>query len=466
MTGLTLPLLIVIGIVALQGRSYWRAMALAGATPVGAAVAVGSTAVPTFYFASLGTVLVLALRALRRLQDPYPQPHRSFPGAVALVVFAAWGILVTFLATAAFPGTKVLTSPAGTYRFMEPGWITSSNVAQIVYLLLGLAVVCYLSRAGVGGSLVVGTTLGGIVALSFWRLLHQSYGLPFPEGFFDNSPAFDFIQTAPGGATRFRGILSEPAGLGTFCITAAVYAFARMRQVGRLRRLGLLAMAAAAVWMGVASTSTTFLLAGAITLTLAVGVRVVSWVRRPGSFDARALGLVVAAGLVARWLVPWVTGYLGAVLDQKATTSSYGDRTSADSYSFSLVLRTWGLGVGLGASRPSSFLAGLVSTTGVIGTASFAFAVVVLVVKAWPVERVRPVLWALAALFVTKLVSGPDLADTSGVLWMCLGVLAGAAVEARSRSADAGLRPVTIREPSGPKARILANFRAEPAGRP
>ena len=68
----------------------------------------------------------------------------------------------------------------------------------------------------------------------------------------------------------------------------------------------------------------------------------------------------------------------------------------------------------MGANRASSFVAGLLSTTGLIGALLFAAAVVTLVRRSSSVREYRPVIWALVTSLVRKAVAGTDLSDSSG----------------------------------------------------
>ena len=92
---------------------------------------------------------------------------------------------------------------------------------------------------------------------------------------------------------------------------------------------------------------------------------------------------------------------------------------------FSLILMD--LVVGLGGTRASSFFPNLLSTTGLPGTLLFAGAILTVIRRAVSVYEYRPVIWALVTLLMVKVVSGPDLSDASGVLWISIGLLAHAA---------------------------------------
>ncbi|WP_206541953.1 hypothetical protein, partial [Leucobacter celer] len=67
---------------------------------------------------------------------------------------------------------------------------------------------------------------------------------------------------------------------------------------------------------------------------------------------------------VLAWGLDIFTGKLGS--------KSLNSRSSSDTFSLDLAAHTWGLGVGLGANRPSSFATMLVSCVGLIGAIAFA----------------------------------------------------------------------------------------------
>lgn len=433
MTSLTLVTVAVIAFGVVSRRGYGRALALAGATPVGAALIAGGTPVPTFYAVAIGAALGLVGRLLARTRRWERLSHPPAPGVVPLVAFAAWGVLVTLLAPYVFSGLGVLADTG--VRRLTPGVLSQSNIAQIAYLVLGVCVVVFLSRSRWAGPEIIGTAAGLPVLLSLWAYLGM-YGLPFPLGFFDNSPNFAFIETEVGGAPRFRGIFSEPSALGGACLVAIAYMLSRMQQVEGLRRLGALFVVVIATVLGILSTSATFIVAGALLISVVGVVSVLRFVLRRGPMSLLTFSLLWSASLAAFWYLPVLVNVFEQVLGAKVASSSYTDRSSADTYSYRLVLDTFFVGVGLGSNRPSSFVAGLLSTVGLVGTTLFVTVVWIMVREAYPIPNCRPVVWALAAFLITKAIAGPDLNDTNGLLWMCLGVLAHGVVVARRKGAE------------------------------
>lgn len=431
MFALTFVTLAVIAYGVLGPHGYCRALALSAATPAGAAVAVGAIALPTFYAAAFGAAIALALAAMGRRRSAPGQPPGLPPGGLPLLLFTLWSIIVTLVAPFLFNGMTVLEA-GPTYRPLDAGTLTSSNIAQILYLVLGFCVVVLVARSPGAGPQLVGTAAGLVTVLSLWRYLHVIAGVPFPDHLFDNSPAFAYIETQPGGLPRVRGILSEPAALAVSSLVTMGYMLPRARDLHGRRRAVALLVAAAALFLGLVSTSATFVVAGG-TIAAIAGV----WLA--GGFLLRRVSVrafVSVAGCAAViamiWLLPLLTPLVTAVIDSKVQSSSYDQRSGSDAFAYDVFFRSLGFGVGLGANRASSFTPTLLGSVGLLGTLLFVGAVVLLVRRAAPVRAYRPVVWALVAMLVSKIISGPDLSDTSGILWLSLGLLSRTASQTTS----------------------------------
>ena len=174
-------------------------------------------------------------------------------------------------------------------------------------------------------------------------------------------------RTAPGGALRFRGILSEPAGLAVSCVVAISYTLPRSFQVHGWRRVGALVVAGAAAYMGdLHVRDFRDRRHGRRRHRRAdLPVRVLD-----PPHGGRRLAGIVACGMVvaALWVLPIITDSSKRTVDAKVSSSSYNNRAGSDSFAYDLFFNTFGFGTGLGSSRASSFLPGLLSATGLIGT--------------------------------------------------------------------------------------------------
>lgn len=431
MTSLTLLSLAVIVAAAISRKHYWLALSIGGATPIGATLLVGDVAVPTFYAAAIGAVVGLVIRILRNTRQPDFAVAPGFDGAAPLLAFTGWGIVSTVLAPVLFFGTVVYLGPNPDSRATIGSGLSTSNIAQIGYLILGVAVIFFVAGSRNVGPGVVGVAASLLTLLSFWRYLNQGVGVPFPEGLFDNNTTYAFIETLPGGAPRFRGILSEPAGLALSSLVTISYSLSRATQLRGARRAGVLVVAAMAGIMALISTSTTFVVVAIILAVLAGLAFLRRLVREGQGPQYLALAGVLAAMVASVFALPLLVDLVSQVVAEKLGTSSYADRTLTDNRSYEIVFEKFGLGVGLGSNRSSSFTAFLLSTTGIVGAVLFIWTVWALVRPALHVPSMRPVIWALVAVLVSKVISAPDLADPSGVLYLCLGVLAWQGVQAR-----------------------------------
>lgn len=420
MTSLTIATVLVVVYGVLNRRGYGRALALSGVTAAGAAVVVGDTAVPTFYAVALGTVVALAVSLLGDGRSVSPPRRPLPPGASLLMAFFAWSAFITLVAPLVFDGMAIVTP--GTPSLVA-GVITPSNAAQLIYLFIGICVVVFLARSRLASPGLLGIAAGLATLLSFWRYIDQAVGLPFPEGLFDNSPTFAYIEAAPNDVPRFRGIMSEPAALAGSSLITISYMLSRATQLDGWRRGGALVVAGIAVHLGVISTSASFVVAGVAVAAIVGLTFLFGFLMRRTRFSALVslfgCGIVIAA----LWLLPIIADFVEATVNEKVGSSSYEQRSGADSRSYVLFLDTFGMGVGLGASRASSFLPTLLGATGLVGTLLLAAAIATLIHRGAAVRAYRPVVWALVALLVTKIVAGPDLSDSSGILWMSLGLL-------------------------------------------
>lgn len=433
MTTLTLPALVVTAL-AFWRPAWWPlSLALAGVAPAGVALIVGGLGIPVFYFVAMFAAASVGLRLASVTTGP-PVRIRDVPGGRALMAFGIWAAVVTVTAPALFPGMTVLGSSPTTQTMLVPGTVTSSNIAQVAYLWIALAVILLVASVERTHGCLVGVTVIAIVALSFWKYLSDLAGLPFPAGLFDNNPGWIYIQTAPGGAERFRGILSEPASLATYCLAAAAFAVAMLPRVATVAKVGLLVVLGASVWMGVASTSTTFVVAGSILCALALLAFAWPLFRRRKRLSPTHVVVALVLLILGYVVGPALSHYVTDVVMAKSGSDSYSARSGLDAFSLQVAFRSMGFGVGLGANRPSSFALMLLSNVGVVGFLLFVAAVVLIVRHALTCGGAAPTVWVLVAILTAKLVSGPDLSDPSGLLYVSLGALAGLSTRQRPPS--------------------------------
>ena len=423
MTAWTIPCLLAVALAVLRPRTYPVLQALAGLTPAGAALVVGGASVPTFYFVAMAAPVVLLLDALRADHEPRRMPV-STPGVRPLVGLLVWAVVATAVAPVLFPGTQVWSS-AFDSTTLEPGSLDQSSIAQVVYLALSVCVVVAFARMAPQDLRPLWIIAGGVVALALWRLSSVNLGVPFPAGLFDNNTSYRFIEGLPGGGTRFRGTLSEPASLATIALgSVALFAFSAGRTRGA-PRFAFTVAAGVSLWMGLASGAATFILSASVFAGLLVAFFAVRWIAgRPESTGVLASmhALLIVGVLASGALISAVA----AVVEDKVASDSYTERSGLDGLALQILLRTDGLGAGLGTHRPSSLVAALASNLGVPGLLLFVAVFATVLWSARQSTDALPSVALLVALLTAKIISGPDLNDTSGLLWIGLGVAAGA----------------------------------------
>lgn len=413
-------------------RSLPWLLSLAVSFPASVVLAAGGNGLPAFFVLAVAAAFVAFHRWFSE------EPTMAGPGKPTLVVFTVVAVVMTALGPWLFAGTDVLAAREGIDKSVsDPADLdyTVSNLAQGVYLLLGVAVVVYLAGTRRVSPALLGLGFAIGTGLSFLRLLTQWASVPWPLSFIDNSPSTSYVNRTATGEMRLRGVFAEPSELATFSLAAAAFFLSMgwLAQGGRRWMWwGLAALCCVNLW---AAKSGTALVAGGVMVALAVLAGLVRFAKgRVRAFPA----VVIALPLGAAWLV-WsrvdVFQLVGDLVRDKLGTVSYIHRTAADGFSLDLMWETVGFGVGLGSNRPSSFVPMLLSCVGVLGTLLFVGAVFALARAAWRHPEWRPTVWALVGLLVAKGFAGPDLALP--VLWLCIGLCAHAAWSPRQPAARA-----------------------------
>lgn len=429
-------------------RDAWPlAIAVGGSTAAGAVFVHGNLVIYTFYAVAAAAIIAALVKRVFKPDSFDLRDGPDVPGLTILYAFAIWCVGITVLAPAMFNG---LTTVTPNHYVLQAGRLSTSNIAQLIYIALGIAVVTILAYHPSTSAGIIGVSLSLAIALSLWRFLAHQFHFWFPDGFLDNASTLVYIETTPGGGQRFRGIFSEPAALAGTAIMAVAWGVAAAADARGARRIPPLLLAAVAVFLGLISTSTTFVVAGSLVTAVAFLVIAFELVIRRLRLSLRAALTCCLAVLVTLWVAPMLIRSIVAVVETKAGTSSFSDRGDVNAASYEVLARTGGLGVGLGSGRASSLIPTLLSTAGIVGTVLLLAAIAQVVCRSIGVPGARPALWVLIALLVTKAVSGPDLSDPTGMLWISLGVLAATRIQkTRLTSCPQNISPKTIGAGSG-----------------
>lgn len=298
-----------------------------------------------------------------------------------LFLLAVYAVLSVFLFPQIFAG-KVMVWPQRPDELtptIVPLAFSSGNITQPLYLLLNfattVAAALFLTRVTVPyQSILRAYLLGGyiVVGISFWQFASRVAGIPFPQSFLYSNPGWAVVDQAMGNVPRIQGPFSEPAALA-FYLSGVLFCclWLGMRGCRVMHSSLLLVLSLGAMLL---STSTTGFAVLLISILLLPAYAALSGQTRCAIRGAKAAAvIIVGAGFVAVLAVllkPDLFQAFNTILDTtlaKGSSDSFVDRTALDAAALSTIGPTYGLGVGWGSFRPSSFLPGLVANGGIPG---------------------------------------------------------------------------------------------------
>ncbi len=379
-----------------------------------------------------------------------PRTRLAMGWMAATTVVAVAGAVVL---PRVFAGAGVM-SPRLDADAAAPLSFSTSNVAQAAYLLLNLGLLWYAAQTGdddrtVHSMVVAMRSAGAIVlGLAVYQFAASYTGLPYPEDVLYSNTAYVMMHgTSIMDLPRLCSTFTEPAGMAVFLVGYLMFLAAEPPS----RRRGAIAIRMSLIGttigvLALSTSSTAYVgLAGAAAWATArfLAVPLITGARRnPRAAAAVVLMTIVAVAAVAS--SETLRELLRKMVFEKDESSSYDERAGADAFATGLFKSTWGLGVGLGSNRASSFGPSLLSTVGLFGVAGLGGALIHLLRS--PDRRATgpaaqwhaPFAAGLLGVVGTKMVSSPDLVTPS--MWSLMAALLcvhGAAATAPSDDACA-----------------------------
>ena len=395
-----------------------------------AIVNAGGLGVSPYYF----TLMLVAVHAV--LLRVEASTLLGFTPGVRRVLSCALVLLTIGLGSAVvmprvFAGWAVL-SPRLSADAKAPLSFSTSNIGQAVYLLLNIVMLWYTAQTcrtpAAARGMMKAFLIAGIivVGLAAYQFVSSTLGLPFPDDLLYSNDAYVMQHgTAILDLPRICSTFTEPAALAVFLIgfIAFLITWLETAAVGWRGTVLLLASIVALIF----STSSTAYLGLALIACWGIWkYMLLPLIKGRGNVKAAvALAVLLGAGATTFVLSEQLQDVVQKTVFEKDESASYEERSQADGYSMHLAAGTWGLGVGLGSNRASSFFPSVISTLGVCGGGALATLLVLLVRS--PVSDTtmlqahRPLAAALVGIVVAKLISSPDLATPS--MWAAMGAL-------------------------------------------
>ncbi len=385
---LSIPGLVVAAVLLVLGRSIGSPLltALMCALPFGATAwatlpALGGSSPQIYTLFAMALIFAAVFR---------PQSAASFSAMLArhwtmplLGFLAIYAVTSSIVLPRLFQGQTSAFVPIKGAIFEVPLSPVNGNVTQSAYFVLGvlccfaLAVEMYrrknwsvLQQAMLSWC-IVNAMLGGL------DIGGKLIGIPDVWAPIRTAGYAYLTETQEAGFWRIAGGFSETSGFAAHTLACVGFAFAYWRETG-----SWLAATVAAVnaLLLVFSTSTTAYVALAL-ISIPVAVSVIASLTR-ARVRRREIQLLllslsamfmIAIAIVA---VPKITAPFLDLLDtmvlRKADSASGAERGYWNRRSLESVIDTFGLGVGFGSSRASSWIVAVISQLGVLGAICFA----------------------------------------------------------------------------------------------
>ncbi len=179
------------------------------------------------------------------------------------------------------------------------------------------------------------------------------------------------------------------------------------------RPLGLFIFAMTILAILFTTSTTGYLVLALLGLNLFIWL-IIRFIRRPRIFLGIGI-LLVFTSLILTSLALTSSPMqivIEKVVLRKAETSSFENRTSSDTHALWLLEQSYGMGVGLGSNRPSSFLFYMLGNVGVLGSFLFFGALALTVAKSWfnsqRAAQSKGVILSLFYLIIAKILALPD----------------------------------------------------------
>ena len=371
-------------------------------------------------------------------------PGRNAP-IISLSLFVFLSIFGVFVLPNMFYGLLVYSPKLGIddqVNNMTRLALDSTNLNQAAQLLVNALIVLIIWLEPISTRVVVRAIFfawGIAIFFALWQLLANTTGFYFPEEYLYTAEGWSLGNDQfIGSFARVNSTFVEPSSFATYL--TGMYGFLLVLWIKRPSWTLLSCVLLTVFAMLITVSSTAYLSLFMILIIILLGLGFVpllksGWVDKSVAMIFLTL-IVIACLLLMLWLgSEQVRELIDVVLLQKSDGDSFGVRFDADIQSVQILWNTYGLGVGLGSNRPSSFLLFLLSNVGILGFLLFTFFIYSLVRSAlrntalsatsqdgqnllhdWAVAGI----WGLGSIILAKVIAQPDLSFSPMWVWVFL----------------------------------------------
>ncbi|GJD52779.1 hypothetical protein OPKNFCMD_5546 [Methylobacterium crusticola] len=403
----------------------------------------------------------LTLVALRRPHAARALRGLAYPGpGLLFLVTVIYGVLSAFFLPRLFQNASYVFSigrtTVGSVILMTPLAPGNGNITQTVYFVGDLVCFCiffgFSSDRGGRRCIADAVIACGFLNIGFAILDYVTFatGTASLLGFMRNSTYNMLDATEMAGIKRVVGSFTEASSFGAVTLSLLAFNFNLWLSRYRSRLTGPLSLLLLAALL--VSTSTTAYVGIAIYFGLIYCGNAVRLVL--GAIQLRRAAfigiapLIVATALLAIAHSDATASYFAAVLDQivfaKGVSASAVERSSWNSQALVNFFDSYGLGIGVGSTRASSFMIATLASIGVVGAALYWSFIALAVSAPWsePDPEGRAIRLAAGSACLAVVIAG-CIAGTTIDLGLGFYVLAAvaAAPATDGRPARADVRP-------------------------
>jgi len=270
------------------------------------------------------------------------------------------------------------------------------------------------------------------LGIALWQVISNATNIYFPKELLYTVEGWSVgNEQLIGSFSRVNSTFLEPSVFATYL--TGVFAFLLIWWVKRPNWMLLGGVLLTLFAMLITTSTTAYLGLVGVLVCILLGVGLLQLIN--GGWTSKSLLVLLFATVAVIWIglmvfvgSPDLGDLVNVVLLQKSDGDSFKVRMESDLQGFEILWNTYGLGVGLGSNRPSSFLTFLLSNVGILGFLLFVMFLVTLTRLAlnnisrlnqddmtnWAVAGA----WGLWATIVAKISAQPDLSFSPMWVWI------------------------------------------------
>jgi hypothetical protein len=402
-------------------------------------VNINSSPIIVYYFFGVLLTLRAGLDLLLNPKQIWWVPGQNAP-VLWLGAFTSLALLGSFLLPLLFAGMLVYSPKFGLddqLNNMTPLALGASHLNQAAQLLINFWIFYIIWLRRISPAVLTKAILAGFgVAIFFalWQFLANATDIYFPEEWLYTVDGWSLgSQQVLGSFKRVNGSFLEPSLLSTYLI--GMFSFLLilwMKQPSLIRSFGVFLTL---LVMLITTSSTAYL---GLLLVILFVLLVFGFAQlRDGARISKALMIifilivmVIFLSVLAASVSSEVADLFNLILFEKSEGDSFGVRFEADIQSARILWESYGLGVGLGSNRPSSFLMFLLSNVGLLGCLllfTFIFSLSQMALQHTKqlstgsfADWGSAAVWGLWTTIIAKMASQPDLSFSPMWVWVFL----------------------------------------------